>query len=194
MSEKPPDRTRTAAGQGQVNGQDQHQDQHRGRRQGLRALAALAPGLTDPLFRRRGFVEGRIPRDWPEIVGPDLARACAPESLDFQRGRREGGTLRVRALPGRALEIQHLIPQIIQRVNGHFGWAAVARLTIRQGPLPTPPKSTRPVLRPVAEREKTAIRDRVSVVHDPLLRDRLMALGEALAARSAAGSDGGAGK
>lgn len=160
------------------------------RRGGMRALAVLSPALTDPLFRRRGFVEGRIPRDWPQIVGATLARHCAPESLDFPRGRRDGATLRVVALPGRALEIQHLAPQIIERVNGHFGWAAVARLTIRQGPLPTPPKSTRPSLRPLAQREKTAIRQRVEPIGDPQLRERLAALGEALTARTPP-SDGG---
>lgn len=154
------------------------------RRGGMRALSYLAPGLTDPLFRKRGFVEGRIPRDWPQIVGVDLARFCAPESLDFPRGRRDGATLRVVALPGRALELQHLAPQIIERVNGHFGWAAVARLTLRQGVLPPPPKSTRPRLRSLAEREKTAIRAQVESVTDPALRDRLAALGEALAGRA----------
>lgn len=161
---------------------------------GLRALSNLAPGLTDPLFRKRGFVEGRIPRDWEQIVGTDLARCCMPESLDFPRNRRDGATLRVVALPGRALEIQHLSPQIIERVNGHFGWAAVARLTIRQGLLPAPPKSSRPALRPLAEREKTAIRNRVEGVSDPDLRDRLAALGEALAAQAEAGLSGGAEK
>lgn len=158
------------------------------RRGGMRALSYLAPGLTDPLFRKRGFVEGRIPRDWAQIVGADLAQACAPESLNFPRGRRDGATLKIIALPGRALEIQHLAPQIIERVNGHFGWAAVARMTIRQGLLPAPPKSRRPTLRPLAEREKTAVRDRVVGVHDVDLRDRLRALGEAVTARVGAGS------
>lgn len=158
------------------------------RRGGLRALSYLAPGLTDPLFRKRGFVEGRIPRDWAQIVGADLARCCAPESLNFPRGKRDGATLKIVALPGSALEIQHLSPQIIERVNGHFGWAAVARMTIRQGVLPKPPKSRRPTLRALAEQEKTAIRDRVVGVHDTELRDRLRALGEAVTARTQAGS------
>jgi hypothetical protein len=161
------------------------------RRGGLRALSNLAPGLTDPEFRKRGFVEGRIPRDWAQIVGADLARSCAPESLNFTRGRRDGATLKIVALPGRAREIQHLAPQIIERVNGHFGWAAVARMTIRQGLLPAPRKSRRPSLRPLAEREKTAIRDRLDGVRDQDLRDRLMALGEAMTARSTAGTADG---
>jgi hypothetical protein len=159
------------------------------RYRGMRPLAALAPGLTDSLFRKRGFVEGRIPRDWDKIVGADLARACAPEQLSFPRNRRDGATLQVRALPGRALEIQHLAPQIIERVNGHFGWAAVERITIKQGPLPPRPKSTRPVLRQLDEREKIAIRDSVAEISDPGLRDRLAALGAALAARSAGGAE-----
>ena len=161
------------------------------RRGGLRALSYLAPTLTDPLFRKRGFVEGRIPRDWAQIVGADLAKCCAPESLNFPRGKRDGATLKIVALPGSALEIQHLSPQIIERVNGHFGWAAVARMTIRQGVLPKPPKSRRPVLRNLAEREKTAILDRVEVVRDPDLRARLAALGEAVKAKSPPGTADG---
>ncbi len=153
------------------------------RPQGLRSLASVTPALTDPLFRKRGFVEARIPRDWPDIVGATLAAACIPEALDFPRGRRDGATLRLRAVPGRALEIQHLAPQIVERVNGHFGWAAVERLTIRQGPLPPPRPSTRPRLRDLADGERAAIHNRVAGIADPDLRSKLAALGERLAAR-----------
>ena len=156
------------------------------KRHGLHALAAVAPGLTDPLFRKRGFVEGRIPRDWPAIIGAELATCCVPESLDFPRGRRDGATLRLRVLPSRALEIQHLAPQIIERVNGHFGWAAVERLTLRQGPLPARPGSTRPRLRALSAQEKATVHDRVAEIADPDLRARLAALGESVIARRAA--------
>jgi len=38
-----------------------------------------------------------------------------------------------------ALEIQHMAPQILERVNAHLGWRAVGRLAIRQGPLERSP-------------------------------------------------------
>jgi len=157
------------------------------RRAGLRALAGAVPKLTDPLLRKRGFVEGRIVRDWPLIAGINLAAGCLPESLSFPRGRRDGATLKLLAAPGRALEVQHALPQLIERVNGHFGWAAVARVTIRQGPLPARAASRLRSLRALGAAERAGVAERVAGVADPELRRRLAALGEAL--RAAKGED-----
>ncbi|MEQ8394140.1 DciA family protein [Thalassobaculum sp.] len=150
------------------------------RRAGLRALAGVTPGLTDPLLRKRGFVEGRIVHDWPLIVGTDLAASCLPESLAFPRGKRDGATLRLLAAPARALELQHALPQLIERVNAHFGWAAVARVAIRQGPLPAKPKPRLRPMRPLSLAERAGVAERVAAVSDPELRRRLAALGEAV--------------
>lgn len=157
------------------------------RRHGLRTLAAVAPGLTDPLLRKRGFVEGRIVRDWPLIAGADLAGACLPESLSFPRGRRDGATLKLLAAPGRALEVQHALPQLIERVNSHFGWAAVTRVAIRQGPLPAAPRPRLKPLGALTVAERADVAERVAAIGDAGLRRRLAALGEAVrAARKAA--------
>ena len=40
-----------------------------------------------------------------------------------------------------ALEVQHMAPQIIERINGHFGAGTLARLHIVQRPLPQTGKS-----------------------------------------------------
>lgn len=156
------------------------------RRAGLRALAGVTPGLTDPLLRKRGFVEGRIVRDWPLIAGAELAAACMPDSLSFPRGRRDGATLRLLAAPARALEIQHALPQLIERVNAHFGWAAVARIALRQGPLPAPPKPRLRPMRPLSVAERAGVAEQVAPVSDPQLRRRLAALGEAVQAAAKA--------
>jgi hypothetical protein len=156
------------------------------RRDGLRSLAGVAPRLTDPLLRKRGFVEGRIVRDWPLIAGADLAGACLPESLSFPRGRRDGATLRLLAAPARALEIQYALPQLIERVNAHFGWAAVARVALRQGPLPAPPKPRLRAMRPLTAAERAEVAEQVAPVADPDLRRRLAALGEAVHAAAKA--------
>lgn len=155
-------------------------------RQGLRALAGVAPSLTDPLLRKRGFVEGRIVRDWPLIAGDDLAGACLPESLAFPRGRRDGATLKLLAAPGRALEIQHALPQLIERVNAHFGWAAVSRVAMRQGPLPARPRSRLKPLGPLTLADRAGVAERVAEVADPTLRRRLAELGEVVRAAAKA--------
>ena len=48
-------------------------------------------------------------------------------------------TLIVRVDTGFALELQHLAPIVIERVNAHFGWRCVSRLMLKQGPVAAPP-------------------------------------------------------
>ena len=44
--------------------------------------------------------------------------------------------MRLLVAPGWATEVQHMAPQITQRINQYFGQAMVERLALRQGPIP----------------------------------------------------------
>ncbi len=105
------------------------------RRSGMRALGAAVARITAPAFRRRGFAEAGILTDWSHIVGSQLASQTEPERLSFARGTRVDGTLRIRVSGAWATELQHLAPQVIERVNSYFGYRAVDRLAILQAPL-----------------------------------------------------------
>ena len=102
-------------------------------RKGLRSLAATLPPITAPIFKTRGFAEAGILTDWPAIVGEMLGRRTAPERIAFPRGDKRGGTLHVTCESAFAPELQHLSPQVIERINGYFGYPAVAQLKILQG-------------------------------------------------------------
>jgi hypothetical protein len=106
------------------------------RRRGLATAASAVARIAKPLFRRRGFAEGAIITDWPAIVGAHLSSIVTPERLAFERDRRDHGTLMVRVAPAFGPEVQHLSPQIIERVNVHFGYPAVAQLRILPGVMP----------------------------------------------------------
>jgi hypothetical protein len=49
----------------------------------------------------------------------------------------DGAVLTIRVEGAMALELQHLAPQIIDRLNGYYGHAAIGRLNIIQGPVGT---------------------------------------------------------
>ena len=108
---------------------------------GLRALAAELPGIAKRALGRRGFADASLVVEWPAVVGHDLARSTEPLRLSFPNIRqRLGGTLTLRVEPSVALALQHLEPQLLQRINGYFGYRAVERIRLRQGTVAAAPK------------------------------------------------------
>lgn len=151
---------------------------------GLRPLADSLQKVTRRTMGRYGFAQGGLLHDWPEIVGPQLAAVCQPRRLSFpKRDRRSEGTLTLRVAPGQAVLLQHIEPQIREKVNGYLGYAAVARLRLQPGvlgkPLQPPPPPRRS-LTPEAERRLQAKTDDIE---DPDLRAALDRLGRAVLSR-----------
>ncbi|MHA1601215.1 MAG: DUF721 domain-containing protein [Alphaproteobacteria bacterium] len=155
------------------------------RRGGMRPLAASLPAITRRVLGRRGFAEGGLIAEWPSIVGAAIAGRCQPAKLSLARpGRRQDGALKLRVEPGFALELQHLTPQIIERVNGHFGYAAIARLTLQQGPLNLSRRQPPPPARPLGAAEEAELRRQVATVEDEDVRGALERLGRAMRQRA----------
>ena len=63
--------------------------------------------------------------DWPAVIGPALAATTTPQKLS-------SGTLTLACSGPVAMELTHLAPQIIQRINAHLGRQAVERLRFVQ--------------------------------------------------------------
>lgn len=131
-----------------------------------RAVAELLPDIGRAAFRRFGFVQSSVVTRWAEIVGDRYARVSAPESIRFPQGERSGGTLTLTVAGAHAPMMQHIAPEIIERVNRFFGYAAVARLTIRQGEVvrAQPPAPPRPRAIPIE------LGDSLRTIADPELR------------------------
>ena len=149
------------------------------RRNGLRALAASLPAIAGKALGRRGFGEAGIITDWAAIVGPALAAQSLPLKLSFPRGQRSDGVLLVRVAGPLAIELQHLAPQVLERVNTYLGYRAVGQLKLRQGVLPPAAAVERepPVLPEAALAE---LRQQTEGIADEALRQALEGLGRAL--------------
>ncbi|MCE2509789.1 MAG: DUF721 domain-containing protein [Alphaproteobacteria bacterium] len=117
-------------------------------RRGTRSLAQLVPHITRRALGRRGAAVAGLVSKWPDIVGPAIARASLPRKLIFPKGERSGGTLQIAVAGSLAVELQHLEPQVLERINGFLGYAAVKRLrlvqdmTVATGKAPAPEKGT----------------------------------------------------
>ena len=104
-----------------------------------RPLAIALHKVTEKIYRKRGFAAAGVITNWPAIGGQDLARLTMPEQLD------SNGTLRLRVDGPLATELQHREPEILEKIAGYFGYRAVHRLRLIQGPFEKEAPPEKPV-------------------------------------------------
>jgi hypothetical protein len=151
------------------------------RRRQIRSIGPSVEKLMKPIFGARGFGAGAVLTDWEKIVGAVLARATVPERIAYPQGERSEGTLHLRVgNASLALELQHLEPQMIERINSHFGYRAVARIRILQGPVKraeAPKAKSKPALAP---EKRASLERKLDAIEDPELKAALRNLGESI--------------
>ena len=131
----------------------------------------------------RGFSETRLLTHWAEIAGPSIAKIAHPVKVSYTR-RGMGATLTLLTTGANAPMLQMQLPQIKERVNATYGYAAISHLHVTQ----TSPKgfterqfnssAQQPKTRKLAPKEKAAVKSTVSNVSDENLRAALATLGE----------------
>ncbi len=146
-----------------------------------RAVSDLMPEIGRAAFRRFGFVQSSVVSRWDEIVGARYAAVSAPESIRFPMGKKADGTLELVVEGAHATMMQHVIPEIIARVNRFFGYCAVAKVKMRQGTVSKPANvrtaTAAPMLKPVPMELGESLRN----IADPELFAVLESLAQSLA-------------
>ena len=147
----------------------------------MSSLKDVVDKLSSRAFRRYGFARKEILMRWPEIVGSALAECCAPERLSFNKQENKGGTLHVRVEGSLALEIQHFEPIILERINGFYGYEAVAKLKLLQGPIYNNLRRKRAAKKIIlTEEQKQELKEKLSGVQDKILYQTLFNLGASI--------------
>ena len=144
-----------------------------------RSVAELLPAIGGAAFRKFGFVQSSIVSRWVEIVGERYAGVSTPESIRFPHGSKQDGVLTLMVTGAHAPMMQHIAPELIERVNRFFGYAAVARVAIRQGEPPAKtPRRAVPVPVPMPVEMGQSLRG----IADPELKAVLESLAAGVAA------------
>jgi hypothetical protein len=145
-------------------------------------LSVLLGGIFSDAYAKQGFAARELVTRWAEIAGPEYAAHCEPLKMQWPRpveGQpQEPATLVLRVDGPMALEIQHASDIILQRVNRFFGWSAVGRLALRQGPLSRRERRAAPSAPDADQIEQVA--QTLSSVEDEQLRAALARLGASI--------------
>ncbi|MBX7145763.1 MAG: DciA family protein [Alphaproteobacteria bacterium] len=105
------------------------------RKQKAFSLAKVVSDLGKPLFRKFGFIDPNLVMHWRDIVGDFLATRCFPLKIMYKKGTKTEGILHIQTSPSAALELQHLTPQILQKLNTYLGYQAIIGLKFYQTPV-----------------------------------------------------------
>ena len=143
-------------------------------------LSSLIGRITAETFESRGLVAAGIAAEWPAIVGEAVAAASWPERL----GR--DGTLRVCVSGPIAVELQHLEPQILERIAAYYGYRAVTRIAyVSRAPASPRPSAPKRRVPQIIDSESAArVKTAVDSTQDRRLKSALGALGRAILART----------
>ena len=90
------------------------------------------------------------------------------------------GTLRLRVDGPLATELKHLEPQILQRIASYFGYRAVNRLSLIQGPLEKPQVEKSKPARVLDSDSAKTLADTVRGTRNAEVKRALARLGEAV--------------
>ena len=143
-------------------------------------LSTLIGKITVASFEARGLAAAGIAAEWPAIVGEAVAACSWPDRL------RRDGTLRVCVSGPVAVELQHLEPQILERIAAYYGYRAVTRIAyVNRAPSRLAPPIAGPEAPPKIDSESAArVETTVGSTRDGRLKAALAGLGRAVLARS----------
>ncbi len=100
-------------------------------RKASRRVSTLVERDVRRLGEKRGFSETRLLTHWAEIAGADTAAVCRPVKVGFPRGG-FGAVLTLLTTGAQAPMLAMRLPQLREKVNACYGYAAISRIDITQ--------------------------------------------------------------
>jgi len=156
-------------------------------RRGVVQISEVANGLIDPVLAKRAGINTMLLGSWDEIAGPDFADCTRPERIAWPRraseigadGGYQPGVLTIACEGARALFLTHAQAELIQRINGFFGFHAIGQVRIVQKPVAASPRANRPP-RPLCGEAARRLETMVEGIESEALKKALTRLGTAV--------------
>ena len=160
----------------------------RGPRRGIVQISEVANDLIDPVLAKRAGLNTMLLGSWDEIAGAQFAECTRPERITWPRrasemagegGGHQPGVLTIACEGARALFLSHQQGEIIQRINGFFGFPAISQVKIVQKPVAVQ-SHRRPKPRALTGEAARHLDDLVGGIESEALKAALKRLGTAV--------------
>jgi hypothetical protein len=154
-------------------------------RRGAFQIAEAANGLIDPVLQKKAGINTALIGSWDEIAGSDFADCSRPERISWPRrnaermgeaGGMEPGVLTIACEGARALFLAHAQGELIQRINGFFGFPAIRQIKIVQKPVRSAQPQRRR-LKPLSPADTSRLAALTAEIENPALKAALDRLG-----------------
>ena len=161
-------------------------------RKGAIQISEAANRLMDPVLAKKAGINTALLGSWDEIAGADFADCTRPEKISWSRrnsemagegGGVEPGVLTIACEGARALFLTHAQGELIQRINGFFGYPAIRQIRIVQKPV-TPMHKHRRKPRPLSAAETSRLASMTHEIENENLKAALERLGRAVIGRN----------
>ena len=156
------------------------------RKRGFKSASSLLQKQIQKASETRGFAVSKLLTNWTEIIGTDLAKIAKPVKVSYGR-EGLGAGLVLLTNGANAPIVQAQSKQIIDRVNGVYGYNAISRVRITQiDPnelIDEKDEGSISLVKP-SELDKTKAKDEVNGIKDNSLNEALWLLGANIISKS----------
>ena len=151
---------------------------------GFNTLASSLLPIVRKILGKKGMITADLIAMWGQIVGTEVANYCEPEKVEFRKGEKTDGVLRLKVSSGAsALEIKHREKSIVEKVNSFFGYGVISKIKLIQNINFIPKvqgvdKIFEQQKMLVSKEEENYIRQQVKDIENEGLREKLFNLGK----------------
>jgi hypothetical protein len=143
----------------------------------MQTLGKHFNALAKTALQKHGFAQADLLSNW-DVVAGEVSNFAVPDRIKWPRPvgneRIQGGTLVLKVNPGRALDVQYQIPQLIERLNQFLGYGAITAIKVLQASRIV--TRAKPALRP-APLPSAAVQEQVGNIANEPLKNALLQLG-----------------
>ncbi len=98
----------------------------------FKKIGKSLPKIITQDIKKKNYIQFSLLNNWKNIIGEEISKFCKPEKIIFSHTKNINGTIFLKTIRGRSLEIEFKSEEIIEKLNQYFGYKAVNKISIIQ--------------------------------------------------------------